>query len=140
MEATVTHVSNAFIADPELILELERSAKPITLGRDRIFFHQGDAPTGVYILTKGTATLTSRSDDEAILSVKVGTGSLLGLPAVIASKPYTLTAEATQGAELSLVTCEDFVDLMQTVPLLSFHVLKVLAKEVRFAREKLAHL
>jgi CRP-like cAMP-binding protein len=44
-----------------------------------------------------------------------------------------------EGAEVSLVTREDFVDLMQTEPLLSFQVLKVLAEEVRFARESLSH-
>jgi CRP/FNR family transcriptional regulator len=140
METTLTHLSNAFVADPELILELESRAKPIPLGPDRIFFHQGDVATGVYLLRKGTVTLTSRSNDEAILSLKVGAGSLLGLPAVIATKPYTMTAQATQGAELSLVTCHDFVELMQTTPLLSFQVLKVLAEEVRFARQTLAHM
>src|SRR5208283_4950825 len=129
----MSQVSTSFVGDSELIRELEKCAKPISLGPDRILFHQGDDPTGVYLLRKGSATLTSRSGDEAILSVLVGAGSLLGLPAVIATKPYTLTAEALQGAELSLVTCEDFVDLMQTTPLLSFHVLQVLAEEVRFA-------
>jgi CRP-like cAMP-binding protein len=136
----MTHVSSAFVADPELILELERRAKPIILSPDCVLFRQGDAPTGVYILRKGTAALTSQSEDETILSVMVGAGSLLGLPAVIATKPYTLTAEAQQGAEISLVTCADFVDLMQTTPLLSFHVLRVLSEEVRFARKTLAHL
>lgn len=136
----MTRVSSAFVADPELTQELERRSKPITLGSDRVLFHQGDAPTGVYLLRKGAATLTSRLDDEAILSVRAGAGSLLGLPAVIGAKPYSLTAEALEGAELSLVTREDFVDLMQTEPLLSFQVLKVLAEEVRFARESFLHL
>lgn len=132
-------VSSAFMADPELTKELERLSKPIVLGLQGVLFRQGDAPTGVYLLRKGAATLTRRFDDEGILSVQVGAGSLLGLPAVIGAKPYSLTAVAMEGAELSLVTREDFVDLMQTVPLLSFQVLKVLAEEVRFARESLLH-
>jgi CRP-like cAMP-binding protein len=136
----MTHVSSAFVADPELFLELEKRSKPITISVDHVLFRQGDAPTGVYLLRKGTATLTSRLGDAPILSVRVGAGSLLGLPAVIATKPYTLTAEALQGAEISLVTSADFVDLMQTTPLLLFHVLQVLAEEVRFARETLTHL
>jgi len=136
----MSQVSSAFVADPELILELEKRAKPITIGADRVLFRQGDAPTGVYILRKGTATLTSRSDDGAILSVILGAGSLLGLPAVIAGKPYTLTAEVMQGTEISLVTCEDFVYLVQTEPSLPFLLLQVLAAEVRFARETLAQL
>jgi CRP/FNR family transcriptional regulator len=135
----MTQVSSAFVADLELNQELEKRSKPISLGTDRVLFHQGDAPTGVYLLRKGAATLTRQLSDEAIFSVQVGAGSLLGLPAVIGAKPYSLTAEALEGAELSLLTREDFIDLMQTDPLLSFQVLMVLAEEVRFARELLLH-
>lgn len=140
METVVTQVSTAFLADPELIQELEKRAKPIAPGPDRVLFREGDAPVGVYILSKGTARLTNQSDGEVTFSIRAGAGSLLGLPAVIGTKPYTLTAEALDGAELSLVTSEDFVDLMQTEPALSFRVLQVLAAEVRFARESLSYL
>ena len=131
--------SSAFVADPELIQELEKRSKPVLLGPNRILFRQGEAPVGVYLLRTGEALLTSRTNDAAILSVHVGAGSLLGLPAVIATKPYTMTAEAMQDAELSLVSSRDFLNLMQTEPLLSFRVLQVLAAEVRFARETLAN-
>ncbi len=127
--------SSAFVADPELIQELEKRSKPVSLGPDRILFRQGEAPVGVYLLRAGEALLTSRSNDAAVLSVHVGAGSLLGLPAVIASKPYTLTAKALEGAELSLVTSDEFVELMRRDPALSFRVLQVLAAEIRFARD-----
>jgi CRP-like cAMP-binding protein len=84
--------------------------------------------------------LTSQSSGDAILRIRAGVGSLLGVPAVIGAKPYSLTAEAIEGAEISLLSCEDFVKLMQTEPALAFRVLQVLAEEVRFARESLSHL
>lgn len=136
----MSRVSTSFVADSELIQELEKIARPISLAPDHILFHQGDAPIGVYLLRKGTARLTSRSDGEAIFNVKVGAGSLLGLPAVVGMKPYSLTAEALEGAELTVVSCDDFVGLIQTEPSLPFRLLQVLAAEVRFARESLAHL
>jgi CRP-like cAMP-binding protein len=136
----MSQISSSFVADPKLFQELKSRAKAITLGTDRILFRQGDAPTGVYLLRKGTARLTSRSDGEEIFDVKVGAGSLLGLPAVIGMKPYSLTAEVLEGAELSMLTCEDFVNLMQMEPSMPFRLLQVLAAEVRFARETLAHL
>jgi CRP-like cAMP-binding protein len=136
----VTQASSAFVADPELIQELEKRSKPIAVGSDRVLFHQGDAPTGVYILRKGNARLTSKSDGDAILSIRAGAGSLLGVPAVVGAKPYSLTAEALQGAEVSMLPCDEFVRLMSTKPALSFRVLQVLAEEVRFAREALSHL
>ena len=110
------------------------------LGVDRILFRQGDAPRGVFILSKGVARLTTRSDGDAVLSVQAAPGSLLGVPAVVGVKPYSLTAEALVGAEISMLSCDDFVQLMHTDPTLSFRVLQVLAEEVRFARESLSHL
>lgn len=133
-------VSSAFVADPELVEELERRATPVVVGVDRVLFRQGEAPKGVYILRKGLAKLTSKSDGDAILNVQAGAGSLLGVPAVVGGKPYSLTAEALDGAELSLLNCDDFVRLMHTEPALSFRVLQVLAEEVRFARESISHL
>jgi len=137
---SVPQSSTAFVADPELIVELEKRAKPVAIRADRVLFRQGDAPVGVFIVRDGTAMLTSQSDGDAILRVEAGTGSLLGVPAVIGSKPYSLTAEALEGAELSMLSGEDFVHLMNTVPQLAFRVLQVLAAEVRFAREAFSHL
>jgi CRP-like cAMP-binding protein len=137
---SVEKVSSAFVADPELVKELEKRAEPVAVSPDRVLFRQGEEPVGVYILRKGLAKLTSRSDGDAILSVQAGPGSLLGVPAVVGGKPYSLTAEAMAGAELSLLRSNDFVHLMHTEPALSFRVLQVLAEEVRFARESIAHL
>lgn len=74
-----------------------------------------------------------------MLTARVGAGSLLGVPAVIGAKPYSLTAEVIKGAKVSLLTAEYFVHLMHTEPTLSFRLLQVLAAEVRFAREALSH-
>ena len=137
---SVPQVSSAFEAHPELVENLDKRAKPVSIGPDRLLFRCGDMPLGVYILKKGTAKLTSQSDGDAIQTIHAGAGSLFGLSAVIGAKPYSLTAEALQGAELSLLTCEDFIRLMQSEPKLSFRVLQVLAQEVRFARETLSHL
>jgi CRP/FNR family transcriptional regulator len=131
--------SSAFVADPELIVELEKRATPVAVSSDKVLFHQGDAPKGVYLLTKGSARLTSVTDGDPQLSVRAGAGSLLGVPAVVGTKPYSLTAEALEGAEVKVLSCEGFLHLMQTEPALSFRVLQVLAEEVRFARETLAH-
>jgi CRP-like cAMP-binding protein len=132
--------SSAFVADSELIKELEKRATPVAVSPDTVLFHQGDAPKGVYLLTKGSARLTSITDGDPLLSIRASAGSLLGVPAVVGTKPYTLTAEVLEGAEVCVLSCEDFVELMQAEPALSFRVLQVLAAEVRFARETLARL
>ena len=127
--------SSAFVASSQLLEALADRSTPIALGEHRMLFREGDQPVGVYIVWHGTAQLTSGSNGETVLCVEAGPGSLLGVPAVIGSKRYSLTAVALEGAELSFINCEDFVHLMHTQPILAFEVLKVLAEEVRFARE-----
>lgn len=128
----------AFVADPELIKALDRHSLPIVCEQDRILFHQGDAPAGLYILNAGDATLSMTSPGgDAIVSMDAIAGSLLGLPGVISNQPYTLTAIAHHGARLSYVCRDDFTALMQTEPLLSLKILQVLAAEVSSARRAL---
>jgi CRP-like cAMP-binding protein len=130
---------SAFAADPDLIRELEKRSRPVP-AEVRVLFRQGDDPTGLYILRTGEATLTMRSAGEVVLSVRAGSGSLLGLPAVIGNEPYSLTAEVREGSELSFVPQAEFAELMRTDPLLSLKLLQVLAAEVRAARKALTGL
>src|ERR1039458_1612796 len=115
--AFMKQFSSAFVAEPQLLEELQRRSTPIALGEDRVLFREGDQPTGVYIVWKGTALLTRGSNGETVMTVEAPAGSLLGLPAVVGTKTYSLTAVAQEDAEMSVVSCEDFVDLMRA-PLL----------------------
>lgn len=132
-------LTSAFVAEPQLLEELEKHSTPLALGENRVLFREGEAPTGVYILWRGTAVLTRGSNGDTVLTVEAPAGSVLGLPAVVGTKTYSLTAVAMEDAELSVVSCDDFVSMMQE-PQVAFQVLKVLAEEVRFARETLTAL
>ncbi len=126
---------SAFVADTTLIQALEKRATPILCSADQVLFRQGEVPAGLYILDKGAATLTMNSTEgKSVMSVQTAPGSLLGLPGLVGNEPYTLTALARTGAELSFVTRDDFTALMQSDPLLALKVLQVLAAEVRSAR------
>jgi CRP-like cAMP-binding protein len=135
----MTTYSNHFVADPELLTALTRRSKPTRITGDRVLFRQGDAVVGLYVLASGTATLTMRSaKGEVVLKTHVGAGSILGLPAVISNKPYTLTAEVLEASVVRLVDRDEFADMIRASPDLSFKVLQVLAAEVRSVRESLA--
>ena len=133
--------SSAFVADPELIQALEKRSTAIFCGGDRVLFHQGDAPQGLYILSQGETTLTMTSPaGEELMSIQAPAGSLLGLPGLISDEPYTLTAIAHNGARLNYISREDFTGLMRSDPLLALKILQVLAAEVRSARRALSDL
>jgi CRP-like cAMP-binding protein len=131
--------STEFIADAGLIAELEKRSELVRFrGGSLILFHQGDPPGCVYILRRGTVRLTMRSETgQVVFRIQVGPGSLLGLPAVISNKPCTLTAEALEHSEVSVVCREDFADMIRTNPEMSFKALQVLAAEVRSMRHAL---
>ncbi len=127
---------SAFQAGPELILALEKRSTPISCDAERVLFHQGDVPAGLYILHGGEATLTMNSPaGKTIISTHATPGSLLGLPGLVGNEPYSLTAIASAGAKLSFINRGDFLALMQSDPLLSLPILQVLAAEVRSARK-----
>jgi CRP-like cAMP-binding protein len=131
---------SAFVADPDLILTLEKSSKPISCGGDRVLFRQGEIPAGLYILNQGELTLTMTSPSgEPVMQMQASAGSLLGLPGLISGEPYTLTAIARNGARLSFVSRDDFTSLMQANPRMALKMLEVLAAEVRTARYALSN-
>lgn len=125
----------AFVADPELVEALSRQATPIVCDTDRVLFRQGDLPAGLYILHSGEAAVSMTGNSgETILSFQTAAGSLLGLPGLVSSQPYTLTAIAQAGAQISFIGREAFTAFMKANSVLAFKVLQVLAAEVSAAR------
>ena len=126
---------SAFLADPELLQELEKHAIPIACDADRVLFNQGDPSVGLYILHKGVVALSMFAEDGApLMYIQASAGSLLGLPGLIGNQPYSLTAIARSGAQVGFIAREDFNALMQSQLPLLVKVLQVLAAEVRSAR------
>ena len=121
--------SSSFVADPQLISELECCAKPAAPGPDGVLFRQGDEPKGVFIVHQGRVTLETKGATNSVCR-----------PAVIGGQPYSLTAVAESGAVLSFAPKEDFVALMGSKPAMSFHILQLLAQEIRAARAVVSEL
>lgn len=127
---------SAFVASQDLIRSLQPRSTLTACRHDRILFHQGDQATGIYILLSGSATLTMQSNSgEEVMRLDCGPGSVLGLPALIGNKPYSLTALAHAGAGVCFVSHDEFTHLMAAEPLLSMKVLEILAAEVHLARK-----
>jgi CRP-like cAMP-binding protein len=131
-------MQNAFIADYTLIQALEKQSSLVPCGRGVILFRQGEIPTGIFIIRSGKASLLVKAENGVeVAHFTVGAGSILGLPAIVAKDPYTLSAMANEGSEIRFMKLEDFAVLMQEQPSLFPKVLEVLASEVRSARAAL---
>ena len=129
---------SAFLADPDLIGALSRHATPVPCESDRVLFRQDDPVQGIYIVHQGAALLSMLSNDgQSLFAVQARPGSLLGLPGVISNQPYSLSATAKAGSQVSFISRDAFTLLMQAEPMLSMKILQVLAAEVRSARKAL---
>lgn len=112
---------------------MEKRARSIPSPVTGIIFRQGDKPESVYYLKTGEVTLTMEAGEKTIMSVTVPAGSLLGLPAVMGDKPYSLTATAVGRVEVFRISCEDFKQMIVQEGL-CFDVVRILAGEVHSAR------
>ncbi len=131
--------ASAFVADQELVQALTARAVPVDTATDRPLFHQGDAPTGLYIL-HGGEVLMSLHDQRGreVVSIPAQPDSLLGLPAVVGNTGYSLSAIAHKGASVSFLGKDEFSEMMMTHPQVGLMILRVLAAEVRTARMALS--
>lgn len=131
--------SSAFIAEPALVEALRMRAVPLDCVSDRDLFLQGQEPVGLFILHSGKVTMCIEDPGGGtVVSLNIAPGSLLGLPALISNKAYSMSAHAYRGAEISFVDRTEFSKLMLTESALALLILKVLANEVRTARLAIA--
>ena len=75
-----------------------------------IIFMEGQPARGLYILRQGRVKLLTTNSDGRTLILKIAKpGEELGLNSIITGKPYDLTAEILQPAELAFIPRADFL-------------------------------
>ncbi len=132
---------HAFLAHPDLREALEKIATTVTKKSGTNLFRQGQSAKGVYLLRAGKARLTVRSSTEGVAVPRtVGPGSVLGLPANICGKPYSLTAETLEDCELGFVDRGKVVKLLRKDGRLCLHAVELVGCELATLRNELAQL
>lgn len=102
-----------------------------------VLFIQGDEPGGVYVVCSGKVRLFIRNPVTGAITFDriVESGNLLGLPAVFGDKPYSMSAEVIENAEVGFISRPKFLELMQKNGQLCMRCLQLLSDEVRVARQ-----
>src|SRR5271163_3718308 len=77
-------------------------------------FVEGQAARGVFILCTGRVKLSTSSIDGKTLIVRISDpGEVLGLPATVTGKPYELTAEVLEPAQVNFIARTDFLNFLR---------------------------
>jgi len=101
-----------------------------------IIFMEGQPARGVYVLRKGRVKLLTTNSDGRTLIMKIANpGEALGLNSVITGKPYDLTAEILQPAELAFIPRADFLKCITEHGDVCMHYASHLSRDCQAAYE-----
>jgi CRP-like cAMP-binding protein len=115
------------VVDSEFAKTFEALSSPFMPGSDRALCRQGEAPARIFLILRGESTPTV--GEYAIHGLRVGPGSLIGLSAFFAAKPYAVTIKASEGAVICAMNSEEFVKLIDRKPNLYLKTMQILAAE-----------
>src|SRR6266516_2943812 len=106
-----------------------------------LLFVEGEQPRGVFILCSGRAKLTTSSAEGKILIVKIAEpGEVLGASATILGKPYEVSAETIEPAQLNFIKRDDFLKLLGTNVEVCMHTAQQLSEKYHAAQREIRSL
>src|SRR5947208_15799482 len=98
-------------------------------------------PRGIFILCSGRAKLTTSSSEGKTLIVKIAEpGEVLGASATILGKPYEVSAETIEPAQLNFIKRDDFLKFLTTNAEACMHTAQQLSEKYHAAQREIRSL
>ncbi len=108
-----------------------------TYRKRQVVFYEDHNPHGVYVVCSGRIKVYKSDRKGHQLTVRVASqGEILGYRALLASEPYSATAEALEDSTLAFIDETKFKALLTKHQALTLRMLTQLAREVRGAEDK----
>ena len=127
--------------DDKALGNLEKAAIKRAYPKNTILISKGDKSDQLFVVLKGKlkVAITDASGKEIIMSF-LGAGDYFGEMAMIDGESRSATIRTTQASEVLTISRDDFHRTLLSSPDLMFELLKVLARKVRIATDKLESL
>jgi CRP-like cAMP-binding protein len=102
-----------------------------------VLVRQGEDGVGLYIIIRGSARVTQRSEhgDEQLIAV-LGPGAVFGEMSLLDELPRTATVTALEPVHVLVLTIFDFRALLLETPAISIKLLSVLSQRLRRAGQR----
>jgi CRP/FNR family cyclic AMP-dependent transcriptional regulator len=112
-----------------------------TYPKGALLFVEGEQPRGVFILCRGKVKLTTTSTEGRTLIVKIATaGEILGISATILGRPYEVSAETIEPAQVSFIRRDEFLRYLTTTPEACMHTALQLSEKYEAAQKEIRSL
>ena len=121
--------SGSFIASERVFEKLRALCTERTVEESTVLFGQGETPKEVVLVLHGEIALTPDATEPTLCRI-AGTGAVLGVPAILGRKCYTLTAVSVGKCILAIVPRECFLAALQTDPEMTLGIVRMLAEEI----------
>ena len=102
-----------YSAPADLKALLLRCCEKVQKTRHTVLFKRGEVSFGMFLVLRGRVSLDFGVDGSSPLNKAYGPGALIGIPATLTGRPYSMTATVTDDAELGLVSCEALKALLR---------------------------
>ena len=105
--------------------------------RGEALFHEGRLPRGIFVLCEGRVKLSVCSEHGKRLMLRVaGPGEVLGLSATMSGKPYELTAEVLDTAQIAFIKRKDLLKFLKDHREACLQVVHLLSQDLHTAFDR----
>lgn len=105
--------------------------------RGEALFHEGRPPRGIFVLCEGRAKLYVCSETGKRLMLRVASpGEILGLSATMSGKPYELTAEVMDNAQVAFIKRKDLLKFLRDHREACLQVVHLLSQDLHIAFDR----
>lgn len=99
-----------------------------------VLFREGEPVRGLFLLASGSVRLSLGKNGRSITYRVARPKYILGLPATLLHRPYSLTAEVLEDAEFYFVPSRNAMDYLREHADICMHVLEFLSHEMVWIR------
>jgi len=132
--------ANNLVLKPAVHTELEALGTPRNFRRGAIIFAEGESPRGIFVIKKGKVHLQLHHDSGQLANIReVGPGGVIGLPAVLGNRPYSLTAQTQETTDTIFIARQNLLEFLRDNPSICLQLLGTLSAEVSSMRGLMAH-
>jgi CRP-like cAMP-binding protein len=119
-----------YFPPPDLHEALQKRCEKLKRTRLTVLFRRGQAPFGMFLVITGAVRLDFGVDVSNALNSIYGPGALVGLPATITGRNYSMTATVTDDAELGFLSCKTVKSLLREQPEICQQLLRILSAKI----------
>jgi len=107
------------------------------VSRGETLFQEGRLPRGIYVLCEGRVKLSVCSENGKRLMLRVaGPGEVLGLSATMSGKPYEITAEVLDSAQVAFIKRKDLLRFLKDHREACMQVVHLLSQDLHVAFDR----